>query len=531
MSKTSRAPTLFVREATGLVRELGPFSVFTYTFTDIVSSGINYFVPKFPSIHPGADPFVSIAIAAIPAILGAIAITMVLSAMPRAGGHYTIFTRTLDPSIGNLFGGIVGWVLGFACVAWFLYLSPIFLGTTFVIAGDILKWGWLVDVGITMSEELWAIFAVGFVLFVIFTLIDMLGSRWMKWSINIMFIIYMVGALLAIGLLVMNTPTSAATAWDKAWGTGAYNQIVSESTALNWSKAPFSWDAVHGSLATSFWAFVGFEFVAPLGSEIREPKKSMFWGSIVATIFIAVWYLIIAGSLYRAYGMDFISRYDHVYYNAPDSFWETSIMPKTEPSLPLFAASLSTNSAIQLTTSIGISFGVINAIPSCQAFASRTIFAMGFDRYLPEGLTSVGRIFRGPKWAALVTGIAGFIGIYFFYKEVWIGVWNMTAMESMLYLFTGFAALSIPFKRPDIWEKGFKYTIAGIPLMAIIGALSMATTGLWMMLVALISMDLNSIIWTWVMLLIGALIYVGYSQKNRKMGIDISKLFYELPPE
>ena len=106
---------------------------------------------------------------------------------------------------------------------------------------------------------------------------------------------------------------------------------------------------------------------------------------------------------------------------------------------------------------------------------------------------------------------------------------NTTFWAAFYYLLFSLAAVALPYKRPDLWGKGVKKRIFGIPATAFIGALS--TVGmLWLMALSTIGITLLawnvSVLW----MLIGVLVYVFYLRKSDKRGIKISDIYGEVPP-
>src|SRR3954465_4641039 len=116
-SSGSAAPSLFLRNATGLVKGWSGFDAFTYSFmsVNLVTLGMFYSLAVFAYV-PGANPILSIVLAAIAVTFLAVAYAGLIAAMPRAGGDYIWQSRVLDGIPGTLTGAIVG-AIGFFLVA------------------------------------------------------------------------------------------------------------------------------------------------------------------------------------------------------------------------------------------------------------------------------------------------------------------------------------------------------------------------------------------------------------------------------
>ncbi|MHA1590213.1 MAG: amino acid permease, partial [Candidatus Njordarchaeales archaeon] len=93
---------VFVRRASGLVREVGPFTALSLVLCHVIGGGINKFSVTASVAYAGANVPVAFIIAGIPTVLLGIVIALMAIAMPRAGGDYIYITRVLDPTIGFL---------------------------------------------------------------------------------------------------------------------------------------------------------------------------------------------------------------------------------------------------------------------------------------------------------------------------------------------------------------------------------------------------------------------------------------------
>src|SRR6187431_1369191 len=113
----SAAPSLFLRNATGLVKGWSGFDAFSYSFmsVNLVTLGMFYSLAVFAYV-PAANPILSIVLAAIAMTFLAVAYAGLIAAMPRAGGDYIWQSRVLDGIPGILTGAVVGGI-GFFLVS------------------------------------------------------------------------------------------------------------------------------------------------------------------------------------------------------------------------------------------------------------------------------------------------------------------------------------------------------------------------------------------------------------------------------
>ena len=118
-STTAEAPgggrDLFVRNATGLVRELSAFDAFNLVFSAVlIPVGITQVMGFTPQFWPHANMLVSFAIATPLVLCFGLVYLYFTTLMPRSGGDYVWVSRTLHPSLGFL----VNFSLTFVFLTW-----------------------------------------------------------------------------------------------------------------------------------------------------------------------------------------------------------------------------------------------------------------------------------------------------------------------------------------------------------------------------------------------------------------------------
>src|ERR671936_898053 len=128
-TESSGAPTgqtsgLYVRNATGLVREVRPWQAMAINFiTGAPPFVIGIALFGALSGFPGGN-FLLAALLTIPLALGVVyAFGFMTAAMPRSGGDYIIVSRTLHPALGTISA---------ACISLSSFLSIAFEGIAFV---------------------------------------------------------------------------------------------------------------------------------------------------------------------------------------------------------------------------------------------------------------------------------------------------------------------------------------------------------------------------------------------------------------
>src|SRR2546422_5814629 len=103
MSTVTGTTSVFVRNATGLVRELSPFDAVNLVFSAVlIPVGITQMFAFAPTFWPNANVLVSFLLS-IPLVFcfGMVYLYFTV-AMPRSGGDYVWVSRILGPGIGFL---------------------------------------------------------------------------------------------------------------------------------------------------------------------------------------------------------------------------------------------------------------------------------------------------------------------------------------------------------------------------------------------------------------------------------------------
>jgi len=193
---------------------------------------------------------------------------------------------------------------------------------------------------------------------------------------------------------------------------------------------------------------------------------------------------------------------------------------------------------------------VANDIPPFILTSSRIIFAMAFDRVLPEKLAEVNERWHSPMWAVVITMFVAFIG-NFAESDVfpkWLGSDNILSKyinsgggvvatdiwDTIFFLLASVAGLMFVARRKEIYERSsYKPSIGGFPLITLVGLA--ATIGNLWLLYAITQVygfaAPEPWIFTALLLIVGGVIYAYYRNKGSRIGVDYSTIYAEIPPE
>ena len=151
------APSLFLRNATGLVKGWSGFDAFAYSFlaVNLVTLGMYYSFSVFGWV-PNGSPIAAIVLSAIAMTFLAITYAGLIAVMPRAGGDYVWQSRILDGPPGAV-AGAVTFGVGAYLVAGAVGLTDV-IAIAAGIGGAIIGAGlglWRGGIGFVLSSTGW----------------------------------------------------------------------------------------------------------------------------------------------------------------------------------------------------------------------------------------------------------------------------------------------------------------------------------------------------------------------------------------
>lgn len=156
---------------------------------------------------------------------------------------------------------------------------------------------------------------------------------------------------------------------------------------------PFGWQGVFASLPFAIWFYLAIEGVAMVAEEVCEPEKNIRKGyvyGIATLVVLALSVMVFTGGAGGPTGVEQLSNID---YPLPAAL--ALVLGDGNPWTKVFA-------------SLGL-FGLIASFHGTVISASRQIFAMARDGYLPGFLGTVHAKFRTPHLALVACAVLGFL--------------------------------------------------------------------------------------------------------------------------
>jgi amino acid transporter len=531
----------FVREATGLVRELSGFDAANQNFAFLsILIGTIWTFSWTPVVYPGANIVITLAVVVIPLLFLAQLYGVMTMSMARSGGDYVWTSRILHPSLGMLqsafmvyyFFITIGMLSSF--VAQF-YLSPLCFafGRLFGNPG-------LVAWGSTLLTPTW-VFTIGTIAVAFYFICAVIPIRSYAKVQLVMFLGANFGMIVLI-LLLLSTSHNAAVAVinSRLAGSGqTYDSIIKLAQKNGYLPG---WTVAESLIAlpyaySFYWGFYNSNWFA---GEIKGGGSTMNKAVFAALLVAAFFAVIISYLTFNTFGFDFYNGLNYLYFGAPSAYPANTAL--FIPYLNYMATLLTDNWVIILIIVVGYLFNGLWQLASGILPATRQIFAWSFDRLIPEKFSEVSDRLHSPIWTMVTMSVLGEIAILLWiYTTLATYVVNTIIGLLSANLVVSVACFVFPMRRKELFESTvptrWKRRIAGLPMLSWLSLIVMATT-LYMLYCASTNAVVGGPIsyasmFTGVIgpMIAGVLIYFIARAYRKSKGIDISLIFKEIPPE
>jgi len=490
-------------EAT-LVRQMGLMGLVATGICSMVGAAINIIPIMLQRNVPGIGPYVIPAylLAAIPAILAALAYAVLSSAMPRAGGSYVYATRALHPYIGFIasFSQWFGLSVAIGVVAYVLipFLRDIATALGLVGVAETL------EVGVVR-----VLLALSFVW--VFAGVNVLGVKTYERVLVPLMILMFLGIIIVIPIGFSFDHTQFAAAVE-----------AREGVAVPLAEAPdFNWGILLAASAVLFSSFIGFDSIAQAGGEVRDPNRTMPLAIGISVVSVGTFYLLFTAAVYHAVPWNFIAE-------------KAQTTDLTAPGLLGYLLAPTWTVAIVA----GATVGLINNFPALILATSRLMFAWAEDGVFPPAMAHVSPRYRTPVRAIVASCLVASGGILGSHLagDFFLGVDILVTGMLINFLLMCVSVLTLAKRNPALAsEIRFARTR---PIQLLIGGAGTVT--LFIYLIVHTAKDLQAPVaawylrstWMWLMVAgIASLIFWREWRSLRRRGVDVNRLFRELPPQ
>lgn len=482
-----------------LKRALGATNLITLGIGAIIGTGIFVLTGVATAQYAGPAIVLSFILAGVGCVFAGFCYAEFSSMIPVAGSAYTYGYATL----GEIFAWIIGWDLileyafGAATVAsgWSGYvisllgdfgikLPPAIGGTRWTdfvwynnhweplgrVAGKLKAAG--ID-SATLPHEHGVFNLLAFLGIALVTIILIIGIKESA-NFNTAIVIIKVSVLLVflgIGInYLFGHPDLTATNW---------HPFIPPNTG---DFGHYGWSGISRAAAVIFFAYIGFDAVSTAAQEAKNPAKDMPIGILGSLIICTILYIAVAAVLSG------LVNYKNL--NVPDPI----------------AVGIDTTGVRwgSLLVKIGALGGLSSTMVVMLLGQSRVFFSMSKDRLLPQAFSTVHTRFRTPYISSITVGL--FVGFFAGVLPVSI-LGELVSIGTLLAFVIVCAGVWVIRRRNPNMPRPFK--TPWVPFVPIMGILISA----YMML----SLPLDTWIRLAVWLVIGMVIYFGYSRYHSRV--------------
>ncbi len=532
-------PKLFVREATGLTKDIGVLDIFVYnTNNQNIGIGVAFVLLLVPALYPGASMPWGTLFSALIALPMAAVYAYFASVMPRSGGDYVYISRTLSPALG--------FVSGWNWVAWmtlYVGIPAAFFGQYgltgfFRMLGVSVGSRALVNLGNAFSTS-WGIFIAGTLLILFFGIVFWRGTRIYFRIQNVTFALATLGLVASALILLTTSPERMTRAFnDYAAALGgppdAAARVVALATEQGYAAgAPSSGYQTLVSMTWPLYIVLYAITSSMLGGEVRQARKTQFLGMPVSVLYVTAWMLVLIGLMVRAAGYELLGALGWLFPEDLQSAAGMSFAPTYNEMVGMLVVG---NPVLVAFLGLSFIFWTYVWLPINYLASTRLLLAWSFDRMFPERIAYVNPRTHTPTWSIVLVGILGEVSLIA-YVQGWVT--NIAGIFGWIvsFILTCVAAVAFPYRRPDLFETSpLRERIAGIPRISVLGAvgvvaLVVAEYTFWVDPIVGVQ---NVPIMKWVIPLVfasGFVWYYGAKAIQRGRGIRVEQAFAEIPPE
>jgi APA family basic amino acid/polyamine antiporter len=539
---------LYVRQATGLVRAAGKWSVLVYNIM-FVSIGLMtlFALSLIPAFYPGANIQLTFVLALVIVLPTSMVFAMLSVAMPRSGGDYVYVSRALGPAWGMMsnWNQTVWWILyGGVPSAFFAYygLTPLLRSL-----GVLTNNPGLITWGDRLSTPTGA-FLCGTALIVILVVIFATGMNFYFRIQNVLFVVAMLGVLLTIAVLLPKNPASFQAGFNHSLASTAgtsdpYQAVMTAAKKDGFVTAPFS---LYWTIIPITWIYLELVFnqsSAYIGGEVRRPGRVQIWSMPAAAVISTGGAMLLVWMLQRTAGTTFLGALS--FNNGAALHFSTA------PTYSEVASYATGNAVVAFLLCFAFIFWAYAWLPGQILNASRNLLAYGIDGVMPSWLANVNERRHTPVNALTVMGL-GSIAALWLYTRPDSPFKTLTGIFGFILSFciTSVAAIVLPYRQRKIWENSsVNWRLAGIPVMSIVGVLSLIAAGFmgWDYLhdplsgitwkpeggggILFGSRSFDMFLLNILILLSGLVIYLVARWVQRRRGVNLDAAYGEIPVE
>ena len=517
-------PRPFLRESTGLIREVGPwvallmntaFMAFQSGFILLLSSMFNF---------PRGNPIIAIIIGAALFLPLTILLNRVGVTYYRTASDYVFITRNLHPSIGfasmfmftidQMFFNAVLTSLGVITG-----LAPAVMAIGISDNSAVLK-----GLGNSLMNDPLVIFLTSAMVLMILILINALSAKAGRYLASAISLFGIATYVLTIILFYAYTPQIINTI------NAVAPNLLNQATAVP-GELPS-----HGSIMDTIYlipylayVFPFVNFILSIGGEVRRGSAmpiAVFGTYAISTLFLVLGVWAVVASL----GTNALNGLFAIYYGVVNGVsWPSSLPPPYPQALLILAIK---NPVLQWLLAIGSFTWYTNVVSVLVMQIARYLLALSFDRVLPSIFAYVSPRTRTPV-VAHVTDLAITLVIMYMYNFSVVPLLSATMdVSTLVTIFMYFMIITITAIALGLRSRKMGTVLLGTYTTALFSWIAYEEIVNPMDYLFIQSINIYIIGFFVAIFIMGLVIYhVMRLYRLSREGIDINALFREIPPE
>ena len=385
-----------------LKRRMGLFHLTMYGVGLILGAGIYVLIGEAAGLA-GDSVWIAFVLGSIVALFAGLSYAELSSMFPKAAAEYTFVRNAFK---NNFFAFIIGWLTAIT--------SMIMAATVALGFGG--YFSEFLNIPITIS----AIVLIG-----ILSIVNFIGIRESSWANTVFTIIEVSGLILVIII----------------------GFTISEPEPVNYFESPTGFTGIIIAFVLIFFAFIGFEDMANVAEEVRNPKKVIPRAIILSVMISGIIYVLVSLAVVRVIN------------------WE-DLSLSAAPLADVAKRGLGNQGHI-IFSGIAL-FAITNTVLITLVAGSRMIYGMAREKSFPDILAKVHSKTKTP-WVAIIVIMLIAIGFSFIGDIVIVA--NITVFAVVItFAAVNLVVIVLRYTEPNI-ERKFKIpiNIGKFPILPMLG--------------------------------------------------------------
>jgi APA family basic amino acid/polyamine antiporter len=536
---TESSGGLFLRRSSGLVREFGGRDVFVF---NTIGYALGLVLALIPLLMAGAVPeanvLVVVALGTVLTVANALTYGYLAAVMPRSGGEYVYLGRVIHPGVGFTANWGFTWsqLLGLALYASFTVNFGI--SVAFLTLGNVLEASGLVTAGEDVAGD-WPTFLIGTAMIIAVLGVLSMGPRVVRRVLNFLFIPALLGSFVTLLVLLTTSHDEFVANFNTFMASQAdgqtYDSILASARDAGYVVEPSTLGAVLLAIPIGYYIYIGFTYSSYIGGEVKEPARTQPRVIALTLAFAAAMYMVCLWRFYDIVDKDFVNSV--VYLNNETD--AGSGLP-VDPVLNLFTGIMTGSTVLNVLMALSFFLWHFLLLFVIAMICTRNLFAWSVDRVAPSALTNVDRRFHSPWVATLVIiACAEVLLVLYVFTTIFENVSNYIVLFSIAFWIASFAAILLPYRRPEMFAAAPDYVqrrIGGIPVVSLLGVgnlilFSMVLYSAFKLPAFSGPTGTGAVLFVIGVYVAGVVWYLAARAIQKRRGIDLDLLYREIPPE